>query len=98
MDEKIYRSRKFTNKVGLTLSILAMTLGMTALIWILIVLFSKGFAAISFDFFTHSTPAPGSSGGGLANAIVGSLMMVGFCTFFSTPIGILAGIFLSRIW
>jgi phosphate transport system permease protein len=74
----------------------AMLLGMTALIWILFILFSKGFAALSLDFFLNSTPAPGSAGGGLSNAIVGSLMMVGLCTFVSTPIGVLAGIFLAE--
>jgi phosphate transport system permease protein len=35
-------------------------------------LFSKGFAALSWDLFTQDTPAPGSEGGGLRNAIVGS--------------------------
>jgi phosphate transport system permease protein len=46
--------------------------------------------------FTQSTPAPGSEGGGLANAIVGSLMMVGFSVLVSTPVGILAGIYLAE--
>ncbi|WP_339939405.1 phosphate ABC transporter permease PstA [Undibacterium luofuense] len=46
--------------------------------------------------FTESTPAPGSDGGGLANAIVGSLMMVGSATLISTPVGILAGIYLAE--
>ena len=44
----------------------------------------------------RSTPAAGSAGGGLANAIVGSLMIVISCTLISTPIGILAGIYLSE--
>jgi len=43
-----------------------------------------------------STPAPGSEGGGLANAIVGSLMIVGFSTLISTPVGIFAGIYLAE--
>jgi phosphate transport system permease protein len=46
--------------------------------------------------FTQSTPAPGSDGGGLLNAIVGSLMIVGSCTLISTPIGVMAGIYLSE--
>jgi phosphate transport system permease protein len=46
--------------------------------------------------FTQSTPAPGSEGGGLANAIVGSLMIVGFSTLISTPVGIFAGIYLAE--
>jgi phosphate transport system permease protein len=96
MSNNIYRTRKIRNTVGLSLSVGAMVLGMAALIWILFILFSKGFAALSLDFFMNSTPAPGSTGGGLANAIVGSLMMVASCTFISTPIGVLAGIFLAE--
>jgi phosphate transport system permease protein len=46
--------------------------------------------------FTQSTPAPGSPGGGLLNAIVGSLMMVGFAVLVSTPVGILAGVYLAE--
>jgi phosphate transport system permease protein len=46
--------------------------------------------------FTQDTPAPGSEGGGLRNAIVGSLMMVGLSVLVSTPIGILAGIYLTE--
>jgi phosphate transport system permease protein len=60
------------------------------------VLLFKGFSAIDWSLFTASTPAPGSDGGGLANAIVGSLLLVGCCTLISTPIGVLAGLYLSE--
>ena len=92
----LFAKRKRANKIGLVLSTLAMTLGMLFLLWILSVLFIKGFSSISLDVFTHSTPAPGSEGGGLANAIVGSLLLVGCCTLISTPIGVLAGLYLSE--
>ncbi len=93
---KIYNSRKRSNFIGLSLSMIAMTLGMIALTWILFVLISKGFSAFNSNFFFNSTPAAGSAGGGLANAIVGSLMIVASCTLISTPIGILAGVYLSE--
>jgi phosphate transport system permease protein len=48
------------------------------------------------DTFTESTPAPNEPGGGLANAIVGSLIMVLLGTFLGTPIGIFAGIYLAE--
>ena len=67
-----------------------------ALLWILWTLFYNGFAALSLDFFTRDTPAPGTEGGGLRNAIVGSLMIVGVSALVSTPIGILAGIYLAE--
>jgi phosphate transport system permease protein len=59
-------------------------------------LFSKGFSALGVDMFTQDTPAPGSDGGGLRNAIVGSGMILFFTTVVATPIGILAGIYLSE--
>ncbi|MEY2682251.1 MAG: phosphate transporter permease PstA [Pseudomonadota bacterium] len=96
MNEKLYRRRVRTNWVGLTLSMAAMAIGLFVLLWILFVLFKNGLSALDWNMFTQSTPAPGSEGGGLANAIVGSLMIVGLATFLSTPIGILAGIYLAE--
>jgi len=95
-DQAIYNKRKRSNFIGLTLSMAAMTLGMIFLLWILSILFIKGFSAIDWNMFTQSTPAPGSEGGGLANAIVGSLLIVSTCTLISTPIGVMAGIYLSE--
>jgi phosphate transport system permease protein len=96
MNEKLYRRRVRTNWIGLTLSMAAMGLGLFVLLWILGVLFANGLSALDWNMFTQSTPAPGSEGGGLANAIVGSLMIVGLSTFLSTPIGILAGVYLAE--
>ncbi len=95
-NQAIYNKRKRSNWIGLSLSMGAMVLGMIFLLWILSVLFIKGFSAIDLNMFTHSTPAPGSDGGGLANAIVGSLLIVTTCTLISTPIGVMAGIYLSE--
>ena len=92
----LYRRRKLANSIGLLLSMLAMALGLMGLLWILWTLFYNGFSAFSIDFFTKSTPAPGSAGGGLANAIVGSLMMVAVSTLVATPVGVLAGIYLAE--
>ncbi|MGA1287519.1 MAG: phosphate ABC transporter permease PstA [Rubrivivax sp.] len=96
INPSLYRRRKAVNTIGLTLSMLAMVLGLTVLLWILFVLFKNGLAALDWNMFTQSTPAPGSEGGGLLNAIVGSLMMVGFTVLVSTPIGIFAGVYLAE--
>ena len=96
INPEVFARRKRANKIGLTLSMFAMGLGMIFLFWILSVLVIKGFSSINLDLFTHSTPAPGSDGGGLANAIVGSLMLIGCCTLISTPVGVLAGLYLSE--
>jgi phosphate transport system permease protein len=95
-DAGIYRRRKLVNAVGLTLSSVSLAIGLIGLLWILWTLASNGLSALNLDFFTKSTPAPGSPGGGMANAIVGSLMIVGFATAVSTPIGILAGVYLAE--
>lgn len=96
IDPGLFSKRKRTNTIGLILSMIAMLIGMIFLFWILSVLLYKGFSTLSLDLFIQNTPAPGSEGGGLANPIVGSLMIVGFATLVSTPIGILAGIYLSE--
>ncbi len=93
---QLYSRRILANRIGIALSMIAMAFGLAALMWILWTLFYNGFNALSWDFFTQDTPAPGSEGGGLRNAIVGSLMIIGVTTLVSTPIGILAGIYLAE--
>lgn len=92
----VYRRRLLMHRLGIALSSLAMAIGVFFLMWILFTLLVKGFSALSLSILTETTPAPGSEGGGLMNAIVGSLMMVGSATLISTPIGILAGIYLAE--
>lgn len=95
-NQSLYKRRQRANSIGLALSMGAMGLGLAVLLWILGILFYNGFAALDWNMFTQSTPAPGSEGGGLANAIVGSLMMLGFSVLVSTPVGILAGVYLAE--
>ena len=92
----VYRKRLLAHRVGIVLSVIAMAIGLGFLFWILATLLINGLGAISWQLFTADTPAPGSEGGGLRNAIMGSLMMVGLSTLVSTPIGILAGIYLAE--
>jgi phosphate transport system permease protein len=96
MDPSIYAQRKRANFFGLVLSMSAMAIGLVFLLWILLILTVKGFSALNFDLLFKNTPAPGTEGGGLANAIVGSLMIVASCSLLSTPIGVLAGVYLSE--
>lgn len=92
----VYRKRLLMHRIGITLSVLAMAIGLFFLMWILFTLLVKGAGALSLAMFTETTPAPGSEGGGLMNAIVGSMLIVGAATLVSTPIGILAGIYLAE--
>jgi phosphate transport system permease protein len=92
----IYSRRLLKHRVGISLSVFAMAIGVFFLLWILSVLVINGLGAIDLAIFTHTTPAPGSEGGGLLNPIVGSLLMVGVATLISTPIGIFAGVYLAE--
>ena len=92
----LYKRRRLANSVSLVLSFSCMAIGVSALLWILYTLAYNGLSAFGSDFFLNSAPAPGSPGGGVANAIVGSLLMVAVATLVSTPIGILAGIYLAE--
>ena len=91
----LYTRRVAVNRFNLVMSLATMGFGMFFLLWILGVLFWQGFTALSPSLFTQTTPPPGSAGG-LANAIVGSVLIVLVATFISTPIGILAGIYLAE--
>ena len=88
--------RKLINQVALTLSLFAMAFGLFWLIWILFTTLQLGVSGLSYTLFTQMTPPPGATSGGLANAIVGSLIMVGLATLIGTPIGIMAGVFLAE--
>lgn len=91
----VYRRRLVGHKIGIALSVVAMAIGLGFLAWILATLLIDGFGALSANLFTLDTPAPGSVGG-LRNAIFGSVLMVGLSTLVSTPIGILAGMYLAE--
>jgi phosphate transport system permease protein len=95
INHALYTKRRIASHIGLALSMSAMAIGLTVLIWILYVLFSNGLSALDFNLFTHDTPAPGTEGGGLRNAIVGSLMIVALTVLISSPVCFLAGIYLT---
>jgi len=80
--------------IGLTGISLALTV--SALIAILGYVLLNGLPALSLDFFTHIPTPTGVPGGGIANAIVGSLIVVGLATILSVPVGLGAGIYLSE--
>ena len=96
MNNQLYTKRRITSMLGLMFSMAAMAIGLTVLLWILYVLFANGLSALDSNLLTSDTPAPGTEGGGLRNAIVGSLMIVGLTVLVSTPVGILAGVYLTE--
>lgn len=71
-------------------------LAISVLFWILGMLIVKGLAGLSLATFTQTLPGPGSEGGGLANAIVGSIVLTFLGIAVATPIGVLAGTYLAE--
>ena len=96
MKSPLYLRRKRFNSLMLSLTAVSVVIGLVWLIWILFSLVTQGLPAFSVAFFTESQPAMGDAGGGLLNAIVGSLMMVGVGTLIAIPVGILAGTYLAE--
>ena len=90
-----YRRRRTVNIINLSASVLTTAFGLFWLVWILWTTISQGIAALDWSLFTQNTPAPGNSGG-LANAIVGSLLMVGLATLMGTPVGVMVGTYLAE--
>ncbi len=91
-----HRARKRVNVVALTLSLIAMSFGIFWLIWILFDTIVLGIGGLNLAVFTEMTPPPQAETGGLANAIVGSALMVTLATLLGTPIGMLAGVYLAE--
>ncbi|WP_187654258.1 phosphate ABC transporter permease PstA [Xenorhabdus sp. PB62.4] len=88
--------RRQKNRMALMLSMATMAFGLFWLIWILISTVTKGIDGMSLALFTEMTPPPNTEGGGLANAIVGSGLLIFWATVFGTPLGIMAGVYLAE--
>jgi len=92
----IYSRRRRTNIIVRGLCIAAALFGVTWLALILFTLFWNGLTGLSLQVFTEMTPPPGSTTGGLLNAIVGSLLMTVIGVGIGAPLGMLAGTFMAE--
>lgn len=88
--------RKAVNALMMVLSGLSALFGLFWLFWILAVLVRKGSAAINWAFFTQLPTPPGMGGGGMANAIVGTLLITALATAIGVPVGLMAGTYLAE--
>ncbi len=92
---RLNRRRGRTDKIMTGVAIVSTVLGLAFLVSILFTLFWRGLQAMGPAVFTEVTKPPGS-GGGLLNAIVGSIIQVGIGTVIGTPVGILVGTYLAE--
>ena len=90
------RRRRVANMVMVSIMYLAAVLATLPLVLILFHLVRQGTAALSLDFFTQMPTPPGEAGGGLANAIVGTLILIGLASAVGLPVGIGAGLYLAE--
>lgn len=93
---KNLKKRKIINIVMLTLSVISAFIAILPLIYIFIYTTSAGISSLNLDFFTQLPKPVGEEGGGIANAIVGSIEIVGIGALFGIPIGLMAGIYVSE--
>jgi phosphate transport system permease protein len=93
---RVRRSRQLRDRAMKAICALFTALGAFVLGWILLMLVVKGFNGLSPAVFTEVTPGPGTEGGGIANAIVGSLILTFLGIVVATPIGVLAGTYLAE--
>ncbi len=91
-----YARRRRTSNIAMTLCVGATIFGLAWLTMILFTLFWNGFAGLNVALFTEMTPPPNAQGGGLLNAIVGSLILTILGIGVGAPIGILAGTYMAE--
>lgn len=90
------KNRRRVNRLVSTISAVAAAIGILFLAWILVVVIHKGIGGLSLDFFTKLPTPPGISGGGMLNALLGTLIITALATLAGVPIGMLAGVFLGE--
>jgi phosphate ABC transporter, permease protein PstA len=90
------RARRVTNGTMAALTALAAVLATLPLIFILFHLVKTGASALGMDFFTQMPRPVGEAGGGMANAIAGTLTLIAIATALGLPVGVGAGLFLAE--
>jgi phosphate transport system permease protein len=90
------RNRHIVSGLMIGLTYLAAVLATLPLVLILFHLISKGASSLSISFFTHMPKPVGEPGGGMANAIVGTLVLIGIASAIGLPVGIGAGLYLAE--
>ena len=89
-------SRNLFNIIMTGLSGLSIVIALIPLVLVLFYVIFKGANRLDLDLFTKLPPPPGSAGGGIANAIMGTLIVVAIAAAIAVPIGVLCAIWLSE--
>ena len=88
--------RKLISSLFVVFCALSVLIALVPLAFILFYVVSQGFQSLNVDFFTHMPAPVGEAGGGMANAIVGTLIMTGLGSMMAVPIGVIGGVYMSE--
>ncbi len=91
-----YVRRKFVNAIMLSMTFACAVFALFPLFSIFVYVASKGITSINLDFFTHLPMPVGEKGGGMANAMVGTLLLVGLSSLWAVPVGVFGGVYLAE--
>src|SRR6185295_9285874 len=88
--------RKLLSSAFVAFCAFSVIVALVPLAFILFFVVSQGIRAVNVDFFTHLPRPVGEPGGGMANAIVGTLIVTGLASLMAVPIGVMSGIYMSE--
>jgi phosphate transport system permease protein len=88
--------RKIVDKLVSSLALLSVAIAIIPLAGVIIFVTSKGLSAINLEFFISLPKPPNEIGGGIGNAIQGTLILIGLASMVGIPIGVLSGIYLAE--
>ena len=89
--------RRVRSTIVVWLSGLAVLLALVPLAMILFFVVARGLFSLNLAFFTHMPVPVGEAGGGMANSIVGTLMLLGVGALFAVPIGVISGVYAAEV-
>ena len=89
-------ARKLTSSLFVGFCALSVLVALVPLAFVLFFVVSQGIRAVNFDFFTQMPKPVGESGGGMANAIVGTLLVTSLGSLMAIPIGVMSGVYMSE--
>jgi len=88
--------RKFVSGLVVFLCALAVAVALVPLFFVFAYVLQKGFSSLNWDFFTKMPKPVGESGGGMANAMLGTLYLIAIASVLAIPVGVIAGVYLSE--
>src|SRR5512147_1024543 len=96
MKESSIRRRTIYDRLFKIAIVLLTFCSILPMFFILFFITRKGISVINWTFLTQLPKPVGEIGGGVSNAVIGTIILIGIGTIFSVPLGILAGVFLSE--